>query len=380
MNIPRWLTLGAAGWALATAGLAGAKAPAQDQLVYIGMHGSQIHAARFDPRNGTLTMVGVVADHGRATWAVMHPHAPVLYVVDEAGNDGKANGAVLAYRITPGTGALSLIGTADAGGGGTTYLSIDAASATLVAANYGGGSIATFPLAADGAIGPRASLVADNGTGPSPRQKSPHAHGALVAPGGRYVLAADLGADRVFVYPFTASDHAARAEGMRAYEAPPGSGPRHMALTADGRFVYLINELTADLVTLRWDAAAGTLSAVDQQPTRLPGGTGPSSGSEIAVSGDGRFLYAGNRTDNTLLVYALDRASGKPGQVQRIAAGGAVPWSFTLSPDGHWLLVANEQSDHISVFARDPRTGTLTDTGHGLDTPKPVNITFATFR
>lgn len=139
-------------------------------------------------------------------------------------------------------------------------------------------------------------------------------------------------------------------------------GPLFARSSAASELVYIGmhgNELTADLVTSRWNATTGTLTAIGQQRTHMTGKTGPTSGSEIIVSGDGRFLYVGSRSDNALFVYALDGISGKASQVQRLSSGGAVPWSFVLSPDGHWLLVCNEQSDKVRVFARNNRSGRL---------------------
>jgi 6-phosphogluconolactonase (cycloisomerase 2 family) len=366
---------------LALAGPAMAKP--SGEIVYFGQHGSDITAARFDRRTGDLTLIGPVASPGRPTWAVMHPRLPVLYVANELGNDGKTNGMVIAYRVDEKTGALIRIGEADAGGGGTTHLSLDPRSMTITAANFGGGSLATFGIGKDGALGPLASLTVERGSGPHRRQKSAHAHAAMIAPGGHFALVADLGTDRVYVYPFDPATHQARAAQpgeARDFVAPPGSGPRHMAASADGRFVYLLDELVADVATLRWDAKAGTLTEVDRKPISSPDLKGEGSGSEIATSGDGRFLYIGNRAESFLQVYALDKASGKPVLIQRVPSGGAYPWGFGISPDGGWMLVAHEQSDDVTVLKIDPASGRLSGTDHHLKLTKPVSVTFAAHR
>jgi 6-phosphogluconolactonase len=357
-------------------------APAGDEIVYLGQHGKELTAARFDRRTGALTLIGPVAAPGRPTWAVMHPRLPVLYVANELGNDGTLNGMVLAYRVNEKTGQLTLLSQVDAGGGGTTYLWVDGKSNTLAAANYGGGSVATFGLNRDGSIGPLASLVAGKGAGPNrKRQKSAHAHSVIVAPGGHFLLAADLGADRVFVYPFDGATHAARAgDHAHDYVAPGGSGPRHLVPSADGRFVYLIDEMGADVVTLAWDGVAGTLSEMDRQSLNGPDFKGDGSGSEILVSPDGRFLYAGNRAEGVVRVYALDKASGRPTLVQSLPTGGQVPWGLGLSPDGRWLLVAHEQSGTVRAFAVDRASGRLSDSGHEAALAHPVSVTFAAQR
>jgi 6-phosphogluconolactonase (cycloisomerase 2 family) len=350
-------------------------------IVYLGQHGKDLTAARFDRKTGELTLIGTVAELGRPTWGVMHPRLPVLYVANELGNDGTVNGMVLAYRVDEKTGALTLLSQVDAGGGGTTYLSVDARSNTLAAANYGGGSVATFGINKDGSIGPLASLVVDKGTGPNlRRQKSAHAHSVIVAPGGRFLLAADLGADRVFVYPFDPATHKAQVgDPARNFVAPGGSGPRHMVASGDGRFVYLLDEMGADLATLAWDGQGG-LTQADRQTLSSPDLKGDGSGSEILISRDGRFLYVGNRAEGFVQVYALDKASGKPALIQRLATGGKYPWGFGMSPDGRWLLIAHEQGDVVRVFAVDPASGKVSDSGHELKMPHPVSVTFAAHR
>lgn len=352
-----------------------------DDIVYLGQHGAQVNAARFDRKTGELTLIGPVADPGRPTWTVMHPRLPVLYVANELGNDGKTNGMILAYRVDRKTGKLTLLSQVDAGGGGTTYLTVDGVSNTIAAANYGGGSVSTFGLNRDGSIGPLASLVVEKGSGPNvKRQKSAHAHSVIVAPGGRFLLAADLGADRVFVYPFDGKTHKAETgDPARNYVAPGGTGPRHLVASVDGRFVYLLDELGADLVTLSWDGQ-GALAEQDRQGLSTPALKGDGSGSEILRSEDGRFLYVGNRAEAFVQVYALDKASGKPTLIQRLPTGSAFPWGFGLSPDGRWLLIAHEQGDVVRVFAVDKASGKVSDSGHEMHMPKPVSVTFAAQR
>lgn len=356
-------------------------AVAQD-IVYLGQHGKDLTAARFDRKTGALTLIGTAAELGRPTWTVMHPRLPVLYVANELGNDGTTNGMILAYRVDAKTGKLTLLSEVDAGGGGTTYLSVDARSNTIAAANYGGGSVATFGLNKDGSIGPLASLVVEKGSGPNVRrQKSAHAHSVIVAPGGHFLLAADLGADRVFVYPFDAATHKAETgDAARNYVAPGGSGPRHMVPSGDGRFIYLVDEMGADLATLAWDGTAGALSAVDRQSLSSPDLKGDGSGSEIVISADGRYLYVGNRAEGFVQVYALDKASGKPSLIQRLTTGGKYPWGFGMSPDGKWLLIAHEQGDMVRVFAVDPASGKVSDSGHEMHMSHPVSVTFAAHR
>ncbi len=347
------------------------------EFVYIGMHGDKVHAARFDPVSGDLTAIGPVAEGLRPTWTTQHPRLPILYVTDEVGNDGKGVGGVLTFRADPATGGLTPLGNVRAGAGGTTNLWFDSPSRTLLTANFAG-AVTTLPIRADQTPGEPTSVVKTVGSGPHPRQASPHAHAAVVDPTGRHVLIADMGADRVFVLPFDrragrigALDPAAAGH----YAAPAGSGPRHLAIHPNGRLVYLLCELTAEVHILSWNPAQGRLQAVRTVALSGPDFKGVRSGAELTLSADGRFLYVINRNENELVVFAVDRR-GDLSLIQRMRSGGERPWHFAIHQSGRWLLVANRDSNGLRLFAIDRRSGRLTDTGKGLVSPTPVHALF----
>jgi 6-phosphogluconolactonase len=347
--------------------------------VYIGTQGDAPQTGWFDLASGRITLESPPANIARPSWIVRHPLRPILYVASEVGGEGAQHGSVFALRADRGTGALTILSQVDAGGGGTAHLSVDGGSMTLFGANYGAGSVASFPILQDGSLGPAASIIAAKGSGPSPRQTRPHAHCVGVDPSGRFLLSADLGTDRLYVYPFDGSTHRIMEDAPgtnRHYAAPPGSGPRHFAFHPDGRRLFLINELSADVQTLAWNARAGRLTPLSTASVNSPDHRGDTSASEILVSRDGRFVYAGNRVESSLIVFALDRRSGALSIVQRIASGGAVPWAFQFDPTGRWLLVANQKSDRVSVFSVDRRTGRLRDSGQAIEISRPVSICF----
>jgi 6-phosphogluconolactonase len=351
-----------------TAGLARA------DWVYVGSQGNQLRALRFDAETGKLADAGVVAEGLRPTWTTAHPRLPVLYAVDD--QPGK-EGAVAAFAIHRATGALSKLNDAPSGGAGATYLWLDAPSNTLLVANFGGGSASSIALRADGGLGALVSTIKATGSGPHRRQTSPHAHSAAVDPSGRYALVPDLGADRVFVYPLDRAAHTLSPdEAGRAYLAPPGSGPRHLVFSADGRFVWLLNELTAEVTTLRWDAQQGRLTPVQTLQTSSAEFTGARSGAEIVLSPDGRFVYVEDRGESSLVVYRVDAASGELAFVQRIASGGEVPWSMAIHASGKWLLVAHQRSNSVNVFSVDRASGLLANTGESAAAPAAVSLTF----
>jgi 6-phosphogluconolactonase len=354
----------------------------QTELVYVGTQQAEIRALRFDASTGELTMIGPVAVAPKSTWVTWvtaHPRLPILYAVVD---DEAREGSIIAYAVDRGTGSLTKVNEIGSGGNGTANLSLDIPSMTLLAANYGSGSVSSVAVNHNGSVGALVSTITETGSGPNHRQASAHAHNAVVDPSGRYVLVPDLGADRVFVYRFDRAGHAlapdigANRNNSRAFVAPLGSGPRHLAFGSSGRYVYLLTELTAEIMVLRWDASQGRLSLVQTVPMTSRDFAGVKSGAEIEVSRDGRFVYAENRAENALLVYHADPDSGKLSLVQRTSAGGDRPWTFAIDLSGRWLLVANQRSGRVNAFSIDPASGMVSDTGQSVEVPSPISVAF----
>jgi len=348
----------------------------QSGLVYVGMDGNQLRALRFDASTGRLAMIGPVAEVSKARWSVAHPQLPVLYVTSD---NNAQDGSVVAFAMNGDTGALTRINELSAGGSGTTHLWLDKPSMTLLAANFGGGSVSSMTINPDGSLGTRVSTLKATGSGPHRRQTSPHAHSTVVDSSGRYALVSDLGADRVFVYRFDRATRALLADvaaSPRSHVALPGSGPRQSVFDLTGRFIYVLSELTAEITTLRWDSQPGRLTHVQSLQVSSPEFQGVRSGSALAISRDGRFVYVGNRGEHALVVYRVSPGSGELSLVQRVPSGGELPWSLDIHPSGKWMLVANQRSNRVNLFSIDPASGQLSDTGQSVDSPAPVSITF----
>ncbi|QJT00116.1 lactonase family protein [Streptomyces asoensis] len=347
-------------------------------LLYVGTWGvGQVHALRFDPVRATMTPVGPVAQVS-SNWVVAHPTEAVLYVAG-----GEPGGIIRVFRIDTASGALHQFGeieTESTPVGGLAYMGVDVRSKTLLAADFPAGTVVSVPIGRDGGLGAVASRVQDTGSGPHPRQQGPHAHHVVTDPSGRFALVPDFGADRVFVHRFDRDTRVLSAgtpDGSRAYATAPGSGPRRVSFHPNGRTVYLLNELTADIQALDWNADDGVLTHLQSLSTDAPGHTGATSAAELAISRDGRFVYTSNRGENTLVVFSTDRRTGLLTQVQRTPCAGLVPWSFSLHPGGRWLFVANQAGNTVNLFSVDPGSGQLTDTGAFVPVPKPDCITFS---
>lgn len=355
-------------------------ATSRPTLAFVGTQASRpgegIVAVSLDQSTGALTSLGVVAQVERPTWVLADPAHRRLFSVSETGNDGKSHGAVLGFAYDDASGALSPLGRADSGGGGPTHLALDAKGRAVFVANYGSGQVAVIPIGTDGTIAAAPmDIDAHQGSGPFRRQQGPHAHGVTLDPSGRYLLAPDLGADRVFVYRLGSGKDALTPASVPFASLPPGSGPRHIVFSPDGRHAFLMNEMSGMIVTFGWDAATGSLTELSRVELDGPNFAGARSGSELAVSRDGRFLYAANRAANRIQVYAVG-GDGKLGLQQTLDCGGLVPWGFSLSGSGKWLVVANQGSGSLAVFAIDRKTGRLAATGNRLDLAAPTSVSF----
>jgi 6-phosphogluconolactonase len=352
----------------------GASAPGGPALAGTAPEQLGIYVLTLDPKTGQLSTPALSLQLQRATAFAIHPTLPILYSVAN-GSGPQSNSELYSLRSDPATGQLIVINHVDSGGHDATALALDAASQTLFAAHYGSGTLSAVSVNANGTLGAVTSSQTDMGSGPSPRQKSAHAHDVVLAPGGKYALVTDLGADRIFVYPFDASSRTL-APG-ESTSVPAGAGPRHLVFSRDGRFVLVNTELTAELRSYHWDPKAGRLSAVQDIPAYPAGKNGEKSTSELALSKDGRFAYLALRGDqDSLIVYALNTRKGTLREIQRVSSGGKVPWSFGIDRTGRWLLVTNEGSNSVVEMKIDRTTGKLSTTAQSVTIPGPAVVAF----
>ncbi|MDZ5446017.1 lactonase family protein [Micromonospora sp. 4G57] len=340
----------------------------QATIVHIGGYTAEsggraagIVAARRDPASGELTPLGTAVVTASPSFLVRHPALPVLYAVNEL-----AEGQVSAFRAAP-DGDLSPLGVQPTGGAEPCHLAVAPSGRHLFVANYGGGSVAVFPLDADGVPGERSDLVHHEGHGPDPeRQEKAHCHMVSPDPGAGPLLAVDLGTDSVYRYDLDVASGrlVPRAPRLRT---PAGTGPRHLARHPDGRRCWLVGELAATVTgyDLTVDGALHQRERLDAS-----GRTGYVQPSEVAVGPDGRFLYVGNRGVGTIAVFSV--ADGSPRLLAEVDTGGEWPRHFALT--GEHLYVADERADMIRIFRVDPDTGVPTAVGEPVPVASPTCV------
>ncbi len=356
-------------------------AQAHTYLAYVGTYtGAQskgIHAFRFDSNSGVIEELGLVAETPNPTFLALHPNGRFLYAANEVANfQGTHSGSISAYQIDTATGKLRLLGSASTTGDGPCHLNVDATGRLLAFANYGGGSVGSLPINPDGTLGSHGAFFQHTGSSVDPsRQKEPHAHSVNFSPDNRFVFACDLGTDEVRVYRVDAKQGLVAAPELTA-KALPGGGPRHLSFGADGRHVYVNNEMQSSVTHFGFDAAKGRLQRQQTLSTLPTGFTGNSSTAETRTSTDGRWLFVSNRGHNSLARFKVDAGSGALTPAGHVSTGGRIPRNFCPSPDGHYLWAANQDSDNIIVFRFDPHTGDLTPTGQELKVGHPVCVRF----
>jgi 6-phosphogluconolactonase len=332
-----------------------------------------ISVCRLDPSSGELTLVSVAAGVVNPSFLALHPDGGTLYAVNETTEtDGQPGGAVSSFRVDRATGGLTLLNQQPSHGADPCHVSVDATGRAALVANYTSGSVAAYPIEADGRLAPASSVHQHAGSSVDPeRQAGPHAHFIAPDPSNQFALVADLGLDQVIVYRLD-PERGSLSPGARPAELPPGSGPRHLAFHPTLPVVYVINELASTIARCDWDASAGRLT-VSQIVSTLPDEfSGSNSCAEIVVARTGRFVYGSNRGHDSVACFAVDERDGRLAPIGHVASGGRSPRNIALDPSGRLLLAANQRSDTIAVFRVNLENGVPSPTGMMFQTPSPV--------
>jgi 6-phosphogluconolactonase len=349
---------------------------------YTGPTSKGIYGFRFDSKTGQFTSTGLAAELPNPAWLVTDPQHRFLYAATEMGHepgadDYKKNGFISSYSINPKTGALTFLNRVDAGGGGTCHLVVDKNSKTIFVANYGSGSVASFAINADGSIGKRTGFNQHSGKGVNPdRQEGPHAHAVVLSPDERFLFVPDLGTDQVMIYRVDAAKQTFVPNDPPFATVKPGLGPRHFTFGKGAKFAYTLCEMGSSVAVFAYDPVKGSLTPVQTISTLPSDFKGEDNSAEIEVDRSGRFLYASNRGNDSITVFAIDPVKGTLTKVQVEPTQGKIPRTFALDPTGKYLIAANQKSHQMVVFAVDQKDGQLKPTGQVVQVPEPVTILF----
>lgn len=348
-----------------------------------------IYAFRFKEGSSKLKPLGVAAETVNPSFLAAAPDDQFLYAVNELQQyKGESNsGGVSAFAIDHKTGKLKELDEVASRGADPCFISFDKTGRYVLVANYTGGTVAAFHLAGDGKIEDASSVEEDQGQlGPvKDRQEHSHAHWIEVSAHNRFAYVSDLGLDRVLIYKFDVSKgmlsrsepsgSASGESGFYSAVLAPGTGPRHIAFSTDGKFMYVLGEIDSTVTVFANDGNE-TFRSIQKISTLPAGFSGENTAAEIEVHPDGKFLYASNRGDDSIAVFAIDSTSGKLTFLQRVPSGGKTPRHFAIGPGGRRLFVANEETGNIVEFKIDTRKGNLKKPHEVAKVPAPVCLVF----
>jgi 6-phosphogluconolactonase len=363
-------TASAAALATASSLLAGSK---RDRVFVATGTQNGILAYDWDSERGELSNGGVAAQISTVDWLTWSPDKKYLYAACEVDTfNGKPTGEVGSFIVQ--SGELRQLSAQNSAGKGTCHVAIDRTGRVLLSADYGGGSAASFQVA-DGKISPAIWTEHYTEHGPnSERQEAAHAHFCSFSPDNHFAYINDLGGDMIHIYRLNAAT--AHLTPAGAYHAKPGAGPRTLHFHPNGITAYSVNELNSTVDVLRWNTDGGL--TLETTINLLPDDYhGPTRACDAVITRDGRFVYFANRDDDFLYTFKADPKSGVLTAMKRSNCGGKIPRNFTLDPAERWMLVANQDSNRICVFARNLETGELANAGKSFDAATPMRILFA---
>ena len=327
-----------------------------------------IYVYRFNSSTGDFDSVSMIKTPNPSFLAVS-PDQKFVYAVHEIAQGGNG-GEVAAFSLNKQTGQLTFINQQLSGGDHPCYVSVDKTGKWVATANYTSGSLAVLPVRKTGALDSAVTIVQHLGSSVNTeRQKGPHTHSALFSPDNKFLLAADLGIDRLMFYRF--DQKTGKLLDTNFVMTEPGAGPRHFAFHPNNKFLYLLQELTGTISAFSFSKIG--LELIQDISALPPEYIGPVGSADIHVSPDGKFLYASNRGEsNTVGIFEVDQRTGMLTYVDHQSTLGKTPRNFNFDPSGNFLLVANQNSDEIVIFKRDKKTGLLADTGKRIKVGNPV--------
>lgn len=354
------------------------QAGSENMFLLIGTYTSDegskgIYVHRFDTGNGNSEPVSM-AEIKNPSYLAISTDENFVYSV---GENNEAESSVSAFAFNKDNGSLTLINSQTTRGSGPCYITIDSQGKNVHTANYGGGSISSFHVNNDGGLSELNSLIQFKGSGlDSTRQKRPHLHSVRYTPDGQFLFAADLGTDKLYrftniIAPFEGQSSFTESS-MKIFATPPGTGPRHFDFHPNGEYLYILGELSGEVIVYDYNDGDITLKQIIAADT-----TDARGSADIHVSPDGKFLYASNRLKNDgIAIFSIDEENGTLTKVG-YELTGRHPRNFVITPNGKFLLVASRDDNKIQVFKTDSHTGLLTDTKQDIQIDKPVCLKFA---
>ncbi|SDW10933.1 6-phosphogluconolactonase [Lutibacter oricola] len=334
----------------------------QNNTLYVGSYTKNtesegIYTYSFNQKTGVLNNKKLIAKTVNPSYLAISKNKKLLYTVSENGKDG----VVKAYNITK-KGKLNFINEVNSNGAGPCHVEINKSTNKVVTSNYGGGTVSIYNVNKNGSLNEAFQVIDHN-----IKEDKARAHSAQFLKNNLFI--ADLGRDFLSHYIKKNNNYVLKKQHLMKN----GAGPRHFEISKKGKFIYVINELNSTVTVLKNDG--GNYKNVQSIGTLKHGYIGKNSCADIHLSKNGKYLYGSNRGENSIVVFKVDKKTGKLLKIQNISVEGNWPRNFKLSPNGKFMLVANQKSNNISVFKVDKTSGKLTYK-NSYNTPSPVCLKF----
>ena len=360
-----------------------AKTSAREHLLLVGTMTSApstsqgIYTYRFNSGTGELEQIALAARSDNPTFLALTPNESHLYSVNEVRQfEGKQTGSVSGFAFNKKQKTLAAINQSPSMGGGPTHITTDHTGRCVFAANYGGGSVVSFLADEQGKLSEPVSFFQYT-SDPEKHERKSHVHRVTVSPDNRFLLVNDLGLDVIHIYRLDAKTAKLTPHDPPLWRAKPGYGPRALRFHPNGRWVYCVNELKPTVNVLEWDSRKGALTTLQDVSLVPEGYQGKAAPGDIVFDPATRFAYVTSRLDDFMATFTVSPQDGKLTFLEKTSCGGQRPRHLALDPTGSWLLIANQDSDNIAVFARDHKTGRLAQTGKSFPLGKPMCLVFA---
>jgi 6-phosphogluconolactonase len=329
-------------------------------------------------QNITLVPFGLAVETPNPSFLELDLKRRLVFAVNETNQfEGKPGGCVSAFSVDGVTGRLTLLNQRPSMGAGPCHLVLDREGKNVLVANYESGSVSVLPVSADGRLGEATAVVQHSGKSVNPeRQSGPHAHCVTLDLANRFAFVCDLGLDKVLTYRFDAQQGKLIPHDPPFTAIKPGAGPRHMTFRPDGRFAYVINELDSTIASFTYDADAGRLAPLETVSTLPPYFDGKNAAAEIGMHPSGKWLYASNRGNETVVLFAIDAEKGTLTYIEEQGTGGKTPRHFGIQPSAKHLTICNQDSDTLLICRIDAGNGRLKPSGLFAPAPSPACARF----
>ena len=343
----------------------------KEQLLVIGTYTSEgsdgIYVYKFNTETGDNSFLSSVKT-SNPSYLTISPNKKNVYAVNE-----DAPGNVTAFVFNKSNNKLLQLNQQPSQGKHPCYVTIDKTGKWVIVGNYSSGTLAVYPVNKDGSLGkPTDSVQHEGSSVNTERQESAHVHSTVLNKNNKTLYVPDLGMDKVLIYNLDSKNGKLKAFDPEFVMTEAGAGPRHIDIHPNGKYAYLIEEMTGSVSAYKIESN-GYLSLL-QNISGLPRDfNGAIGGADIHVSPDGKFLYCSNRGEsNTIGIFSINQSNGELTWIDAQSTMGKTPRNFNFDPTGNFLLVANQNSDDIVIFKREKSTGLLTDTGKRIKVSKPV--------